>query len=190
MGTNRDPYTWRGQKTTSDGQSLVQSESLTEARYHAGKGEVFILSSGFATTPAAADDFTNILYLKNDSTTDDINLGYLRTCSEVAGKWQWVEAPTALGATAITAINMNRGSRKTLTATIQSYSAAGVTFTDGTRTDYPQWIQGGPAHSLQPFEGSFIIGPGDSFGLEFAPFSATAGEACISLQLWQSAPET
>ena len=171
-------------RITEDGQALTQSENHTEARHHSGEGEVFFLASGFATTATSADDYTNIFYLKNDSTTKSIHIGYLRTCNEVAGKWRLLDAPTALGTTAITAYNANRAKTQALDATSQSFSAAGTTFTDG--TSIGQWVQNGPGHSVFPFDGSYILGPNSSLGLEFAPFGTTAGDACVTVQCWQT----
>lgn len=175
-----------GMSVNSEGQASVISESLTEARHVSSEGNVYIISSGFAATATVADDATNLLYVKNTSNTLFLHLGYLRTCNEVGGFWQWIDNPTALGTTAITPVNMKRGSTKPLAASVETFSSAGTTFTVGDRTDYPQWIQGGPAHSIQPFEGSMILSPGQSFGLEFAPFGTTAGVACVTLQVWTS----
>jgi len=181
----RDPRTGDGSAVNSEFQLSVISESLTEARHVAAEGDTYLISSGFATTAALADDATNILYVKNTSTTLNMHLGYLRTCNEVAGFWQWIDNPTALATTAITPVNMLRGNSKPLTSIVQTFSVAGTTFTDGTSTDYPQWIQG-EGHSIQSFEGSMILGPDQAFGIEFAPFGTTAGIACATLQVWTS----
>lgn len=172
---------WKA-RITDEGQIYVITESHTEARHKAEEGKVFMIASGFAASPASADDFTNVLYVKNTSTTKDIHIGYLRTCNEVSGKWRILDAPTALGTSALTASNSNRSNATPLVATVQAFSTAGTTFTDGTAIG--QWIQGA-GHSIQPFDGSYILGPNDSFGLEFAPFNGTAGEMCVTLQCWQ-----
>ena len=178
----RDPSSEKGANVNSEGRLETQSHNHTEARHHAGEGDVYLIGSGFGVGPATADDFTNILYVRNDSTTKEINIGILRTCNEVAGKWRLLKNPTALGTSVITPVNSNLGSSKTLVATVQEFSVAGTTFTDGTVMG--QWIHG-VGHSLFPFQGSVILGPNDAIGLEYAPHSATAGEACATIQCWQ-----
>ncbi len=179
----RDPSTEKGMGVNSEGQATVLAESRTEARHVAEEGNAFLIASDFGSS-LTTNDFTNIFYIKNESTTKNLHIGYLRTCNEAAGKWRLIDAPTALGTTAITAKNMLSGDTTVLVATIQSFSASGTTFTDGTVIG--QWIQS-TGHSIQNFDGSYILKPLESFGLEFAPFatqSAGESEACVTLQTW------
>ncbi len=187
MSINRDPVTGIGQTVNSEGQASTLAEIQTEARHVSSEGNAFMIASGFAANPATGDDYTNLIYIKNDYTTNHIHIGYLRTCNEQAGKWRYIDAPTALGTTAIAAKNMKRGNSTTLTATIQGFSAAGTTFTDGTTVDFPQWIQN-VGHSIQSFDGALILGPGQSFGLDYAPFASTAGDVCVTMQAWIVVP--
>lgn len=184
----RDPLTGEAQRVNAEGKAFVLSEARTEARHASSDGDAFMISSGFAASPSAADDFTAVLYFKNTSTTSHVHIGYLRTCNEQGGKWRYTDNPTALGTTAITAKNMNVGDSGVMTATIQSFAAAGTTFADGTTTDFPQWIQSGPGHSVYPFDGALIIQPGQSFGLDFANFGTTAGDICVTMQAWIVTP--
>lgn len=175
-----------GWRINNEGQASTLAETQTEARHLSeNEGVVYILSSGFAVSSNVANTFTNIFYIKNTSTTHNLYIGYLRTCNEIPGKWQYTDNPTALGTTSVTAINMKRGADTPLVADVQSFSAAGTTFSDGTTADFPQWIQGGPGHSIQPFEGALILGANQAFGLSFAPFNTTAGDVCITMQAWQ-----
>lgn len=188
MPTNRDPSSKQGQITNSGGQSFVLSESHTEARHEAEAGRAFIIGSGFIVHSDTADTFKAMLYIENTSDEKEIHLGYLRTCNEVPGKWQLHKGVTAISSgSPVAPLNMNGGKKKSLTATVTAGGSASD-FTGG--TIYPQWIQGGPAHSIQPFDGSYIMGPGDTLGLSFAPFAAaTSNEACITMQLWQVDPD-
>lgn len=185
MSVIKDGRTGRTLVINDEGQALTLSETQTEARHVAEDGNTFLLASDFAVTATVADDFTNIMYLKNESTTMDIHVGYLRSCNEVAGKWQMHFNPTALGTSALTAQNTQLGNSTPLSSTIQTFSNAGTTFVDG--TIFAQWIQGGPGHSIQPFDGSLILPPLTAIGFDFAPFGTTAGDACVTMQVWQVA---
>ncbi len=180
----RDPASSEGLKVTDEGQAIVLAEVHTEARHHSITGEVFILSSGFITSSATADTFAAILYIKNTSTTKSINVGYFRTCNEVASKWRLTKNPTSISnSTSVTAENINFASPITLDATVE-YGAANSTVTGGTVLG--TWIQNGPGHSDPDFSGAMILGPNDSFCLEMAPFASAAGEVCTTIEVWQT----
>lgn len=185
MSVTRDPSTHDGQKVNSEGQASVIAEVQTEARHVAQKGNVFLVASGFITHINTALTFTDLFWMKNTSTTKDIHIGYLRTCNEVAGRWQMYEGVTALDntPTTIEADNMKLGSATPLDATLEAADSTAAAFTGG--TVIAQWIQG-VGHSIQPFEGSLILGPNQSIGLSFAPAAtASTNEACITMQVWQ-----
>lgn len=186
MTIKRDPYTMQGQKITDEGQALTQSESHSEARHHTAKGVVFMLASGFVTHNDSADTFTGIMWFRNDSTEDQVFVGYMRSCNEVPGKWRLKRGVTELSSnTTITAQNMNIGSPKTFEGTIEAGNAPTSVFTGGTVVG--QWIQGGPAHSDPDWQGAFTLSPGASMGLEFAPFAAASNnEACVTVEVWQA----
>ncbi len=180
----RDASTQRSQDVTIDGQALVQAEVHTEARHHSERGEAFIVRSGFVTSSATADVFVSLIFLKNDSTTKQLHIGYLRTCNEVAAKWKLIRNPTSISnPTAVIPLNMNFTSAKTFDGTAQSGSATSTT-TGG--TEMGTWIQGGPGHSDPDWSGSFILGPNDSIALEMAPFASVAGEICTTFEIWQT----
>lgn len=179
----RDANTQEAARVNTEGQLSTLSEIQTEARHVAEDGSVFMIATGFAVSSTTGDQFTNIVYILNDSTTKDVHVGYMRTCNEVPGKWRLLYNPTALGTSEITARNMKIGTATPLNGTVQQYSAAGTSFSDGTVLG--QWIQSGPAHSIQGYEGSLILPPLQSIALEFAPFGTTAGDVCATIQLWQ-----
>ena len=79
MTIKRDPYTMQGQKITDEGQALTQAESHSEARHHTANGVVFMLASGFVTHNDSADTFTGIMWFQNDSTEDQVFVGYMLT---------------------------------------------------------------------------------------------------------------
>ncbi len=186
MAINRDPYTLRGQEITTSGQALVQSESHTEARFHSADGHTFMLASGFVTHINTADTYTAVMWFQNDSTTDSIYVGYMRSCNEVAGKWRLLKGVTAMSNSAtITPRNMNIGSPKTLVATVEASNATTSAFTGGTLVG--TWIQNGPGHSDPNWRGAYLLSPGASLGLEFAPFAAaSSNEVCTTVEVWQT----
>lgn len=176
-----------GALVNGEGQVFTLSEIQTEARHVAEEGDAFFISSGFLTHSNAADATTAMMWFRNDSNTMDIHVGYLRTCNEVAGKWQMFSGVTALDNTpaTITPANSNIGSTTTMDATIEASDTAGSAFTGGLAIS--QWIQNA-GHSIQAFDGSLILGPQQSIGITFAPFAtASANEACITMQAWQVA---
>jgi len=180
----RDPASSEALRITSTGQANVLAEVHTEARHHSISGEVFIISSGFVTSSATGDTFAAILYFKNDSTTKSVNVGYFRTCNEVASKWRLTKNPTSISnSTAVTPENINFNSAVTLDGTTE-YGSATSTVTGGTVLG--TWIQNGPGHSDPDFGGALILGPNDSFCLEMAPFASVAGEVCTTIEVWQT----
>lgn len=189
MTIKRDPRTLRGQDITDNGQALVQSETHSEARHHSALGDAFMMASGFVTHINTADTYTGILWFSNGSESKDVHVGYMRSCNQVAGKWQLKKGVTALSSpVTLTPSNMNVGSPRTYVGTAEGGNATTSIFTGGTVIG--QWIQNGPAHSDPDWGGAFILSPGDSFGLEFAPFAtASADEACVTVEVWQTDPE-
>lgn len=185
MTTNRDAQTLIGQIINAQGQALTQSETHKEVRQHSGEGDAYMVASGFVTHVNTADTYTGILWIQNDSATKNIHIGYVRGCNEVAGKWQAKRGVTALSSSAtVTPVNMQFGSKKTLSATVEAANATTSVFTGGTL--FTQFMQGGPGHSVFDFEGAIILQPGESFGLEFAPFStASSNEACAFFECWE-----
>jgi len=187
MTIKRDASTMRSQDITIDGQALVQAETHTESRHHSSDGDTYIVQSSFITSSATADTFVSILFLKNDSTTKEIHIGYFRTCNEVPSKWKLIKNPTSISnPTIITPRNMNFGSARVIDATVNSGSATSAT-TGG--NEMGTWIQNGPGHSDPDFGGALILGPGDSIALEMAPFSSVAGEVCTTIEVWQTEKE-
>ena len=181
----RDPRTGLGQGITEDFQALVQSETHTEARHHSGKGEAFILKSGYITTSAVADAFVSIFYFKNTDNTKPCHVGYFRTCNTIDAKWNFIKNPTSISnSTDVTPQNLNFSSNIPLIGTAEFGSATSTT-TGGTEAG--TWIQPGPGHSDPDFGGALILGPNDSFALEMAPVSTGAGEVCVTIVVWQTA---
>ncbi len=85
----------------------------------------------------------------------------------------------------VTPQNMNVGSPKILSATVESANATTSAFTGGTLVG--TWIQNGPGHSDPNWHGAYLLSPGASLGLEFAPFAAaSSNEVCATIEVWQT----
>lgn len=170
-----------------DGQALTQSEIHKEIKQHSTIGEAFVITSGFISVSATADQTSALLYIKNTSTTKSILINRVQPNSEVAAKWRLKVDPTGLSAsTATAAVNMNRSSSNTLDATVE-YGAQDATVTGG--TVLADWIVPGGAADFS-LEGALILGPNDSLAVEVIPFAAaTGGEASVNVECWQALAE-
>ncbi len=186
MSTIRDAHTHVSQIVNSKGQALVQAESHAEARQHSGLGDAYLIKTGFIASSATADQTTAMLYVKNTSTTKNIFLGHLRTCGELAFKWILKKGATAMSAeTAVVPVNMMLGSPKVLVATV-NIGAQDATVTGG--TEIATWINS-IGHSNPDLRGSLILLPNQAITLEVLPFANASGEACITIECWQTDPE-
>ncbi len=174
-------------KVDDEGQLHTRSQMHKEARHHAETGNNFLIVSGYVTSSASADQFASILYFKNDSTTKNVYVGQIRSCTEVAAKWRLYQNPTSISnSTSITPLNTNFSSAVTLDGTAE-YGSSTSTTTGG--SILMTWINSA-GHSTQDFQGGIILGPQDSFSIEMAPFAAAAGEVCLLVEIWQILPES
>lgn len=167
-----------------EGHALVLAEEEAEAAHFALLGKTFIISSGFITCSASADTTTAIIYIKNTSTVQDIHIGHLRTCGEVAFKWVMKKGATGLSTENVTtATNTKLNDQSPLVAITYS-GAQNATVTGGDQI--ATWING-VGHSDPNFRGALIIPANQTLTLEAIPFEAVTGgsEACITMECWQ-----
>jgi len=181
----RDPYTMQGGKINAEGQQVGQVETHVEAREHAEKGEAFWLATGFIALTTTGS-FNAVFYLKNTSESKNIHIGKLRTCSNQICEWKM--AHTISAGTLLTdetdAQQMNLNVLATTPLNANAYKGAdGKTMTG---IEVPTWING-IGHSQPDFAGSLILKPTASIAFSVKP--AAAGDACLTLECWQSDPE-
>lgn len=169
----------------NEGRAVVSAHAQSSMAHHSiYDGDVFIIATDFLTFSAAAEGAA--LYVKNTSPTKPVHVGAVRTCSDVMGNIKWTmnhgatSHNTGTGTqTTATAENMNTQSNLALSADLYA-GTNGTTVTGGTQVT--QWIDHGPGHSVQDFEGGMIIGPGDSMSILATP-SAT-GDLCLQMIVW------
>jgi len=156
--------------------------NIPEISHHTQHGHNFWIASDFVSLTTAAG-FSGVFYLKNTHATRIIAMGFLRTCNDQVCQWKTFTNPTGgtliSGGTATTAYNANVSSGKTLSATVLG-GADGQTVTGGSQVG--QWINN-TGHSLQWFDGSVILGPGDSIAVTAKP--AADATVCVTAMCWQ-----
>lgn len=164
-------------KIKSDGRLYVNSVSssdLADNSRTSGSAYIFHTSGFISLTTTGAEN--GIFYLKNTSTTQNLELHDMRTCGTVASQWIMYHGDTGgtliSTANASTPQNLNRTSTNTASATCY-YGADALTRSGGTL--FAQHING-VGHAVNKFEGSLILGTNDSITLTAEV--AAAGEVC------------
>ena len=134
-------------------------------------------STGAFISLTSVDTESGVFYLKNTSTTKDLYIHTIRTCSEVGHKVTLYKNPT--GGTLITnasagvATNMNLGSSDEADATVYK-GADGATITGGSiMTQHINDV----GHSTGEFQGALILAPDTSIAISFEVPSAA--DACV-----------
>jgi len=159
------------------------STQRTEAAKNTVDGNTFWLASGFVPLTTTGS-FSGIFYVKNTHDTENLNIDFLRTCNFSPSQWQLYRNSTTgtliSGGTAITPGNANFGINTPLSSTVLG-GADGDTITDGAIV--AQWINGA-GHSVQNFQGTIVLAPGNSLSLNCKPTVATT--ACVTAMAWQS----
>jgi len=175
-------------KVDDDYRLHVQAVTIPDSEFNGQFGKAFVLHSGYTTLSTGS--YSAMFYVKNTSTTEEIHINTIRTCSTATGadqytQWRLYKNPTAGTiidtATAATAVNSNFGSTTSLTGTVYK-GTDGATFTDGTMM--ATWTDASPGHSEQKVNGLIVLPPGQSIGLEAQP-SASSIDACTSWTVWQ-----
>lgn len=154
-------------------------------------GEGFIIASDFISLTTTGS-FNGVLYLKNTN-TKDVLIQRIRVCSDASGSAQvrLIRNPTA--GTLISDANLadqlssNAGSNKTFADFGLAYSASGdgKTVTDG--SNWSNFINRSPGHSVQNYDGALILPRGSSMAVTVKPSASTT--LCVEVQLWMDKVE-
>lgn len=148
-------------------------------------GEAFVVASDFITLTTTAS-FNGILYIKNTSTTKHLHIEKIRVCSSASGSVQCrlVKNPTTgtliSDANSADVGNANFSSALAFTGLGYAASGDGKTITDG--TNFSNFINNSPGHSIQEYLGALILGPGDSLALTAKPSASTT--LCSEIQCY------
>lgn len=148
-------------------------------------GGCFIVASDFISLTTTGS-FNGLVYIKNTSTVQDLHIEKLRTCSDTTGDLQLrlIKNPTTgtliSDANSADVGNANFSSAVTFTGLAYAASGDGKTVTDG--TNFSQFINRSPGHSIQEYEGVIILGPGNSIAVTAKP--STSLTVCVELQCY------
>jgi hypothetical protein len=156
---------------------LVDAKSSSEMHWNSkSEGETYDFSTGDFISITSTDTETGIFYLKNTSTTKNLVIHSIRTCAEAAHKLKIYKNPTTgtLISGAVDAVETNLNFTSSNTADAIAYKGAEGTTISG--TVMTQHINN-TGHSIIDFDGSFLLGPGNSFAVSFE--LAAAGDCCI-----------
>lgn len=145
-------------------------------------GDSFVIPTEFIALTTTAS-YTGILYLTNTSVTHNIHIERVRTSSTAGTLWKVLKNPTAgtliSAGTAVTPVNYNYSSGRTLTGTAKKGVDA-QTITDGTWLE--QWQTGVYQAIERQYDGTIIVGAGNSIAILAQPSAAaTVG---VTLSVW------
>lgn len=176
----------RRAKVNSRNKLLVRSTAEPiVAAVSAEQGLSYLLASDFISLTTTGS-FNALMYVKNTSTNKNLHIGKIRTCSSGSGFMQvrLIAQPTSgtivSDANSSDLSNANLSSGNVFDGISYSASGDGKTITDG--SNFAQFINMSPGHSVQDYEGSIVLGPSDSIGLTCKPSVATI--ICIEIQCY------
>lgn len=147
-------------------------------------GDSFIIASDFITL-SNTGSFNGVMYVKNNN-AKDLYISKLRTCSDTSGNVQirLISNPTAgtliSDANSADSLSANLGSSNTFEGNAYSASASGKTVTDGTQ--FSQFINHSPGHSIQEYEGAIVLPKGSSMAVTAKP--SVSLTFCAEIQCW------
>lgn len=179
--------TGQGYLVAVDKDNLMKTFAVTENRVadiSKRKEDTYLISSDFISLTTTAS-FNALMYIKN-TLDKDLYIQTIRTCSDGSGSVQirMVKNPTAGtiidNANDADKLSSNLGSAKTFGGTAYAASGDAKTLTGG--TNFTQFINRSPGHSIQDYEGAIIIPKGQSLGILGKPSVAT--DICIEVQAW------
>lgn len=173
-------------KINSDGRLWTEAATLTDlAVTSREEGESYTFHTAGFINITTTDTETAVFYLKNTSTTKQLEIHDIRTCGDQVQKWVLYFNDTGgtiiSNATAAGSGNMNRRSSKTADADVYK-GADGVTRSGGTQG--PQHING-VGDSTNHLEGALILGRNDSITLTCEV--ASAADVCVLITAHYSA---
>ena len=176
-----------GYEVAVDTQNRMQTFSISEERIadvSSRTGNAFIVATDFIALTTTAS-YSGLVYIKN---TSDLRLfiSQLRLCSTASGtvQAQLIANPTT--GTLISDANLadqlsaNLGSSQVFDGLAYSASGDGKTVTDG--TNFTQYINHSPGHSIQDYRGAIVIPKGSAIALQVKP--SVALTICAEVQCW------
>lgn len=144
-------------------------------------GDSFTIPTEFIALTTTAS-FTGIWYLTNTSVTHNIHVERIRTSSTVGTLWQVVKNPTTgtliSAGTAVTPVNYNFSSGRTLSATVKKGVDA-QTVTDGVWLE--QWQTNVYDAKERQYDGAIILGAGNSLAILCKPSAAATVGSTLSI---------
>lgn len=149
-------------------------------------GYTFLIASDFISLTTTGS-FNGLIYIKNEDTNRNLFIDKVRTCSDATGT---VQVRKILNPTAGTLISdANSADQLSANAGLsgvgfngKAYAASGdgKTVTDG--SNWTQYINKSPGHSIQEYSGAIIIPNGQSMAIVAKPSVATT--ICVEVQCW------
>lgn len=179
--------TGKGYKAKVNSNSRLETFSISEERIAdvSKTGYSFLVATDFIDLTTTGS-FNGLLYIKNNSSTKDIFIKTMRICADGSGTAQCrlIRNPTAgtliSEATPADNLSSNAGSNVNFDGLAYTASGDGKTVTDG--SNWTQFINRMPGHSVQHYDGAIVIPNGQSMALTVKPSAATT--ICIEVQAW------
>jgi hypothetical protein len=153
--------------------------------------QAFIVASDFVALTTTGS-FNGILYIKNTSTDKKLYIETIRACARPttttaasnSSEWRIIKNPTTgtliSDVNAADTNNMNFASGITFSGDTYAASGDGKTVTDG--TNFAQFINMMPGHSLEIYGGALELSSGNSLAITCKP--TAAGDACVEIQCY------
>lgn len=182
--------TGTGRQAKVDSENKLETSSITTNLFtHTSeiKGQSYLVVSDFISLTTTGS-FNGILYIKNTSTTQNLHIQSIRTCSTETASVQQrlIKNPTTgtliSDANAGGKVNANFSSNNIFPGNVYAASGDGKTVTDG--TNFTQFINRSPGHSIQEYTGAIVLGPSDSIALTAKPSAATT--FCAEIQVYMT----
>lgn len=179
--------TGKAYKAKVNKDNRLETFSINEERIAdvSKSGYSFLLASDFVslTTTGA---FNGIIYIKNNSSTKDLFIKTIRVCSDGSGSVQCriIRNPTTgtliSDANKAEQLSSNAGSNVTFDGLAYAASGDAKTVTDG--SNWTQFINRSPGHSIQDYQGAILLPNGQSMALTAKPSVST--NLCIEVMAW------
>lgn len=179
--------TGKGYKAKVNSNSRLETFSISEERIAdiSKTGYSFLIGSDFISLTTTAS-FNGLLYIKNNSSTKDLFIKTIRICADGTGSVQCrlIRNPTTgtliSDANAADNLSANAGSNVNFDGLAYSASGDAKTVTDG--SNWTQFINKMPGHSVQDYQGAIVIPNGQSVAITAKPSAST--DICVEVQAW------
>lgn len=182
MGLNIEDGMGRGNVAgVSKDNRLMVAAKVNNRGYYVSRDEQRLFNAVFSDASATATNY--VAYIKNTSTTRRLVIEFIRV-EGVGGAtppiWRVVTATgTATGGTAVTAVNMNRGSAISAEATLLADNIGG--FTAGTPLIASVRHPSNDSKQID-FDDTLILGQNDAIAIQY--FAGTTAEASVTIRFY------